>query len=1057
MRESQRRFVVVLLALVVLVMAGGAIFRSHHNSAAVAVLDASRMPAPQLRDAGETPAPQVQSDPFTQFDRWTNDYCNSAEKRDAASVARGIDLARARRTALRELICTNPDSALKRAISADVRASLPAAVAELLEREANGDGRLDIWCASPAEDRHEPFVRTHRRVELNGARYEAFVHGRGRDLQTGPLAVRGISVDNALALSESSSSLKAAVRAASGLTTTPNTLLYIIAKFSDEAAYPIDVPTATGYMNDTDQFFRANSYGKTSITTTFVQVTMPQTVAYYMNLDPLGQVIPFEQILSDGISAAISQASKSASSFDLYIVATSYLTGQNFGYGGIAHLGNPPGLFAGLHLNGNFKLTTAGHELGHNYGLNHSNYWLSDSISPIGRDSVPGVAGDGVNDEWTEYGHIFAMMGGPQQYTRTPQAHFVARDKVYLGWIGNNEMAAVTSSAKVRVYRHDDMNATGTPRTVKIDRPTTDYTGNGRKYWLSYRMAFNGDNNLESFKNGLEIDWCKDTYTYDGCVLLDMTPQSHDGPYDNRIAGFYQDSDDKIDAALGIGLTYADTAAGIFITPLAKGGGAPNEYIEAQINIGSFAGNHAPMISAINVNTAVTPNQLSATASDADGDTLAYSWDFGDSTFSNVNSAIQNKLWAAAGNYTVKCTVSDMKGGTATLSKVVNIAAVADVKADLVVESISILGIPPKAGGTGTFGVTIRNQGNADVTAPFGVGFFTDKGSAPTSASTPDVSVTVPPLIAAGNAATVSVTISNVTFGNHTSFAFADAAGAIAELSTANNSGPAGGFAWFADLPLIITSGPTATPTAAVIGSTISFSVTAQKATTYTWDFGDGSSAVSGASTTASHAYAASGIYTVSLTASNSDGEMVTQTVKVYIFYDSDKDNIPDLDPSGNNADFPDIYLAATNQTAVPLNVKKLAIALNFAKLGQDTLALSGTVAVPAGFAANQKKVVALIGGFVTSGTMDSKGSALVTLGKFSVAANPKGSSAARFGLSIGKAALANFFAAQGLTNKTVTNEMHTIRTTVLFNGVLYDVLKSQLYTAKFGKSGKTK
>src|SRR6202008_856034 len=54
---------------------------------------------------------------------------------------------------------------------------------------------------------------------------------------------------------------------------------------------------------------------------------------------------------------------------------------------------------------------------------------------------------------------------------------------------------------------------------------------------------------------------------------------------------------------------------------------------------------------------------FTATASDPDGDTLTYDWDYGDGS---AHSATQNPThaYATAGTYTAKVTVSDGKGGT---------------------------------------------------------------------------------------------------------------------------------------------------------------------------------------------------------------------------------------------------------------------------------------------------------------------------------------------------------------------------------------------------------
>ena len=64
---------------------------------------------------------------------------------------------------------------------------------------------------------------------------------------------------------------------------------------------------------------------------------------------------------------------------------------------------------------------------------------------------------------------------------------------------------------------------------------------------------------------------------------------------------------------------------------------------------------------------------FSVTASDADGDTLTYSWDFGDGTGSAQEDPTH--VFAAPGTYEATATVSDGKGGTAAASVTVEVAA----------------------------------------------------------------------------------------------------------------------------------------------------------------------------------------------------------------------------------------------------------------------------------------------------------------------------------------------------------------------------------------------
>jgi PKD repeat protein len=62
---------------------------------------------------------------------------------------------------------------------------------------------------------------------------------------------------------------------------------------------------------------------------------------------------------------------------------------------------------------------------------------------------------------------------------------------------------------------------------------------------------------------------------------------------------------------------------------------------------------------------------FTAAAADADGDTLTYAWDFGDSGTSNVQNPTHT--YASAGTYTARVTVSDGKGGSGTDAVVVTV------------------------------------------------------------------------------------------------------------------------------------------------------------------------------------------------------------------------------------------------------------------------------------------------------------------------------------------------------------------------------------------------
>src|SRR5262245_43838781 len=141
--------------------------------------------------------------------------------------------------------------------------------------------------------------------------------------------------------------------------------------------------------------------------------------------------------------------------------------------------------------------------------------------------------------------------------------------------------------------------------------------------------------------------------------LLDTTPGS---------------PDDKNDAALVLGRTFSDPGAHVHITTLRKNGTSP-ESLDIAVNLGTFPGNVSPTVpmdADSLTTTAGSPLTFSATASDDNGDTLAYYWDFGDSTF-GTNGSAASKSWTSSGQYVVRCTVSDMKGGVASDSLLVTV------------------------------------------------------------------------------------------------------------------------------------------------------------------------------------------------------------------------------------------------------------------------------------------------------------------------------------------------------------------------------------------------
>ena len=462
----------------------------------------------------------------------------------------------------------------------------------------------------------------------------------------------------------------------------PKTMLYIRVRFSDqkEDFEPIDLATLTERQALCEKFWFENSYGKSSLTTTFTDtITLPESANFYEN--------DISQLYEDALPLvkAAGEAKGEDWDSDHYDFYTLLMPKGNWGRAGDALVG---GRHSRLYGPNHSTVRTASHEFGHNLGLRHANYWRTDSTSPIGRDSIPGgYVGDDEGDEWIEYGHKFSVMsaqagGGDLDEGR---GHYTTGEKVKLDWLVGEDWDWVsvdqTTATPIRLHRHDveaenlDSMIPGVARAVKINVDTGDYAETDkRRYWLSYRRLPTNGVAGDWLPYGLQVDWQRETYGEDGSILLDMTPYTEDS---RRIIGSLRlfgtmnvDNGDKEDGGVVVGRTYSDEIADIHFTPIARGGEKPNEWIDVLVNIDTQDENTDPEITSFTASsTAVAANEVvdfSVNAEDKDGDLLYYTWTFGDNSMvvESINSTTASKSWKNNDIFSVRVTVSDGKGGS---------------------------------------------------------------------------------------------------------------------------------------------------------------------------------------------------------------------------------------------------------------------------------------------------------------------------------------------------------------------------------------------------------
>ena len=279
-----------------------------------------------------------------------------------------------------------------------------------------------------------------------------------------------------------------------------------------------------------------------------------------------------------------------------------------------------------------------------------------------------------------------------------------------------------------------------------------------------------------------------------------------------------------------------------------------------------------------------------------------------------------------------------------------------------------------------------------------------------------------------------------------------------------------------------ISSGPTATPNPATVGQSVSFSVVAtdldNDTLTFTWDFKDGTNG-SGANPT--HTFTAPGTFAVSVSVSDGTAAPVTGTINVVVNpgpalvgsgVDSDGDGFSDSFEiaAGSNPNDPTSTPTggahATLATITPLTITKATIKLNFTKQGPtdkhaDSIAFSGTVAIPAGFAVTGQKVALDVGGVSKAFTLDKNGNAKSADGSVKLGVKAKkgvvAAQTSKFSVSLTKGAFAASLADEGLTGDVDIKKPPkavTVVYTLVLNNTILQKSATLNYTAVKGKSG---
>jgi PKD domain/Peptidase M66 len=625
-----------------------------------------------------------------------------------------VKAARDRHAVMRRLVREDPQQAVALALDRVRRKLVPAAAQGELEQEVSTMGRLEVLVARPVDSTQKAIVK--RQAVIDGQRYDVATWGGGlQDVSATKRSLHGVVVDGVLALlpgrlrvlkaGESVASGKrlddqrcsvsgklaganqepddglddvivesgdavhvlcqgghiaqlgdqiaaaeaGSAKLASSWTMGPKTVLYSIARCADETAFPETTTVANGIMTAVAARYSAQSWGQTTMTYKIIEIVLPKTKAEYIALSNGDYTL-----LDDARAAAIAlDPSNNLDNWSFDCVRFTPL----WGWGGQGFVGGK-GTWLQYSSSG-----TAIHELGHNYGLMHANFWNTSETSVIGAGSNG------------EYGDPYSEMGGDGQFS--------AFEKWRLDWILTANTQIITTSGTYRVHASDSATAPSGSAMYAL-RITKD---SQRDYWISHRREFSNAWNLD----GVHLHWDPWAITgigdsNGGGQLLDTTPGTAQG---------------KNDAALVRGRTFADTASNIYITPMTLNTGTTPVSMDVVVKIGPFPSNRNPTVSISASSTSVATGatvSFTATASDPDGDPLAVYWDMADDTWAS-NTLTPTKSWGTAKIYPVRVTVSDMKGGSASATVLVTVGSVS---------TFMISGAVLTSGGAGVEGVRVH-------------------------------------------------------------------------------------------------------------------------------------------------------------------------------------------------------------------------------------------------------------------------------------------------------------------------------------------------------------
>lgn len=421
-----------------------------------------------------------------------------------------------RRQLLLSMIESDPGQVLRVALSPELRASVPAAVRDLVEQHVQLEGTLEVL-----QEDHAHSARLLHVLHADGARFALTFASKPPGLLTGDrVRVRGVRLDDTLALESGATSLET-ISAATAL---PNTFgeqrtLVMLVNFQDA---PVE-PYSPAYASDV-VFGATSDY---NLEASYQQTWLAGDVLGWFTI-AMNSTVCDTATLASLAKQAATGAGADLSLYTRYVYAFPQNACSWWGLGTVG--GNPSQAW----INSNLTYRVVAHELGHNLGLHHA-HSLDCGASPIEAPCTSGEYGDKLDMMGAAYGHVNAFM------------------KERLGWLAYGASPPITTVETDGLYGLEPVESIGgTAKALKILKSTDATTGARTWYYVEFRQAVGFDSFLGTYGNVLNGVLIHTGSESGGntSYLLDMTPETESWN----------------DPALEVGKSFTDATAGVTMT-----------------------------------------------------------------------------------------------------------------------------------------------------------------------------------------------------------------------------------------------------------------------------------------------------------------------------------------------------------------------------------------------------------------------------------------------------------------------------------------------------------